>query len=207
MHKKKVIILDLDNTIYPVSSIADSLFKTLFSHIEKSGEFEGNLEDVKLEIQRTPFQKVAVMFSFSKNLLSECMQIHHHLTYDSPMKTFDDYKVLQGLPHKKFLVTSGFTLLQKSKVKQLGIEDDFEEIHIIDLQVSNQTKKDVFGHIIKKHNFNKKDVVVIGDDLSSEIKAALELNIDCYLYHRNKKEAVNSEIPTIATFSQLIPLI
>lgn len=207
MLKKKIIILDLDNTIYPVSSIANKLFKTLFTHIEKSGEFVGDVEDVKLEIQRTPFQKVAEMFSFSDKLLTECMSIHRNLTYDAPMKAFGDYKEVQKLPHKKFLVTSGFTLLQESKVKHLGIKDDFEEIQIIDLQVTNKTKKDVFKQIIEKHELNKSDIVVIGDDKNSEIKAATELGIDCFLYDRENITSVNSDIPVISNFSELAQLI
>jgi putative hydrolase of the HAD superfamily len=38
--RKKAIILDLDNTIYPVSSIGDKLFKSLLHLISDSGDRE-----------------------------------------------------------------------------------------------------------------------------------------------------------------------
>ena len=89
----------------------------------------------------------------------------------------------------------------------MGVEDDFEEIHIIDLQVSNQTKKDVFKQLIEVHKLNKSDIVVIGDDINSEIKAAIELGIDCYLYDRANISSINSDIPVISNFGELAQLI
>ena len=83
--KKTALILDLDNTIYPVHSIGEKLFSGLFALIEESGEFKGTLDEVKREIQRTPFEKVAEAFSFSKNLLNESLKILTNLTYNESM--------------------------------------------------------------------------------------------------------------------------
>jgi putative hydrolase of the HAD superfamily len=200
---KKIIILDLDNTIYPVSSIGAKLFKNLFTCIEKNGEFTGSFEDIKQEIQRTPFQKVAKDFLFSDKLLDECTNIHANLTYNEPMQTFEDYSELKKLPQKKYLVTSGFTQLQKSKVKQLGIESDFEEIHIIDMQISKQTKKDIFQLIIQENNYTKNEVLIVGDDLKSEIKAGNELGIATVWYDRERKHPDRIGVSSISSFTQL----
>jgi putative hydrolase of the HAD superfamily len=64
----------------------------------------------------------------------------------------------------------------------LDIEADFEEIHIVDPETSNQTKRDVFADIMSRHNYTPADVLVIGDDPESEIKAAIELGIDTFLF-------------------------
>lgn len=181
---KKAIFLDLDNTIYPVSSISEKLFKELFAHIERSGEFTGSFDKIKEEIQRTPFQKVAAYFSFSKQLLAECLNIHKNLTFDEPMKTFDDYAEIRKLPQTKYLVTSGFTKLQNSKVEQLGIKSDFEAIYIIDLQQSKRTKKAIFLQILNEQNYTTDEILVVGDDLESEIKAGKVLGIDTVLYNK-----------------------
>jgi len=201
--KKKGIILDLDNTIYPVSSIAEKLFVKLFDCIENSGEYKGNLTAVKHEIQRTPFQKVANDFSFSSELLAKCLNLHANLTYDEPMQTFPDYVELAKLPQIKYLVTSGFTKLQNSKVKQLEIENDFKEIYIIDLQVSKLTKKDVFREILSKNNYAVAEVLVVGDDLNSEIKAGNELGIETVLYDHYRKFDSTKNINTISNFLEL----
>ncbi|NJO69682.1 MAG: HAD family hydrolase, partial [Bacteroidetes bacterium] len=56
MDVKKVLILDLDNTIYPVSAIGQKLFKPLFDLIERNGEYCGDIDSVKTEIMRRPYQ-------------------------------------------------------------------------------------------------------------------------------------------------------
>ncbi|WP_303922840.1 HAD family hydrolase [Draconibacterium sediminis] len=184
---KSVLIFDLDNTIYPVSSIAEKLFEKLYAIIEKSGEYKGDFEAIKLEIQRTPFQKVASAFSFSEQLLKECMEVHINLTYDDSMQYFPDYELVRQLPQTKFLVTSGFSKLQHSKIDNLDIRNDFKEIVILDLQQSNETKKDIFISLLEKHRFPKEEVLIVGDDINSEIQAGKELGIDTVIYDRLKK--------------------
>ncbi|GEO02857.1 hypothetical protein AAE02nite_05210 [Adhaeribacter aerolatus] len=182
--KKKALILDLDNTIYPVSSIGEALFKSLFELIKQSGEYFGDFKEIKQEIMRTPFQKVAADFKFSSQLTAAGTELLQDLTYDEPMFAFEDYTEIKNIPCTKFLVTTGFIKLQRSKVEQLGIEKDFAEIHIVDPRTSNKTKKDIFQDILNRYNYNQADVLVVGDDRNSEIKAATELGIDTVLYDK-----------------------
>ena len=202
--KKNVIFIDLDNTIYPVYSIADKLFKSLFKHIDENREFMGDFEEVKSEIMRIPFQKVAEKFSFSKHLYNGCIHILLNLTFEGPMSPFPDYARIQNLPQKMFLVTSGFTKLQQSKVKQLRIKDDFESIHIIDPVISDLTKKNIFLQIINENNFRFSEILIVGDDLESEIQAGKELGIDAVLYDRIGKFSDNKKVTNITTFHDLI---
>ena len=65
-------------------------------------------------------------------------------------------KHIQAIPLDKFLVTTGFIKLQMSKVKMLGIEEDFKEIHIVDPEVKDKTKKDVF-EIMEKYRYKPED--------------------------------------------------
>ncbi len=179
---KKALILDLDNTIYPVSSIGERLFRSLFELISSHGEFEGPFEAVRREIMRKPFQKVAAEFNFSESLTRQGINLLNNLAYEYDMSPFPDYAEVSRLPHRKFLVTTGFTVMQQSKVKQLGIAGDFEEIHIVDPDQSTLTKKDVFSDIITRHGFTPTELLVIGDDPESEIQAATSLGIDWVLY-------------------------
>ncbi len=200
---KSVLIFDLDNTIYPVSSIAEKLFEKLYAVIEKSVEYEGDLEAIKLEIQRTPFQKVANAFSFSEELLQDCMEVHINLTYDDPMQYFPDYEITRKLPQTKFLVTSGFSKLQHSKIDNLGIRDDFKEIVILDLQQSNDTKKDIFERLLEKYQIPKETVLIVGDDIKSEIQAGKELGIDTVIYDRLQKYTGLNHSNKIENFAEL----
>ena len=180
--RKKAIILDLDNTIYPVSSIGDRLFKSLFTLILKSGEYTGDFEQIRFEIMRRPFQYIADEFLFSESLKTDCFKLLSDLTYDEKMQPFEGYETLLILPCRRFLVTTGYTKMQHSKIQQLGIENDFEAIFVIDPDQSTLTKRDLFEKILADYNFSSDDVVVVGDDLNSEIFHAKALGIETVLY-------------------------
>lgn len=104
------------------------------------------------------------------------------MEYTGSMKTFEDYKLTLQNNAEKFLVTAGYTKLQKSKIKQLGINKDFKEIIIADPYKSDVTKADVFKQIMNKYQYEAGDVLVIGDNPESEIASAKELGIKTYLY-------------------------
>lgn len=184
---KKALILDLDNTIYPVSSISENLFGALFDVLDQRAgiinvDDSNKVEKIKDEMTRRPFQHIADEFNLDKGVRDQMVDILRNMAYTQPMKPYDDYQHVRSILLDKFLVTTGFSKLQWSKVKMLGIEDDFRHIHIVDPDVSPKTKKDVFAEIMQTHNYTPGDLLVIGDDPESEIKAAKALNIDTFLY-------------------------
>ena len=97
---KKAIIFDLDNTIYPVSSIGEELFRDVFVMIEDDGRFEGDFEDVKDAIQRQPFQVVADDFKFHRELTAAGLEMLSDLEYEGDMKPFDDYEIARGIQRR-----------------------------------------------------------------------------------------------------------
>lgn len=181
---KKAIIFDLDNTIYPVSSIGGYLFEALFALLDNRPDIldETNLAAAKDELQRRHYHLVADKYNFGPELTEKGLNLLKDLEYDKPMQPFADYHSLKTVSLKKFLVTTGFTKLQWSKVRQLDIENDFDEIHIVDPEISRQTKKDVFADIMIRHSFAVQDLLVLGDDPESEIKAAQALGIETFLF-------------------------
>lgn len=198
---KKALILDLDNTIYAVASIGDRLFNSLFRLIEQSGTYRGSLEQIKDDIMRKPFQLVAAQHGFSPALTQQGVALLQELTWEGPIAPFSDYGHLKALPQDKFLVTTGFTLLQQSKIRGMGLEADFREIHIVDPAQTSDTKKDVFQSIVGRHGYRQGDVLVVGDDPHSEIQAAQDLGLDAVLY--DKSGLYNGPLPRISDFSQL----
>ena len=184
---KKALILDLDNTIYPVGSISENLFADLFDVLERHAEIinagDANTVDrIKDEMTRRPFQHIADEFNLHCEVRNKMEEQLRSMTYDLPMRPFDDYHHVRTIQLDKFLVTTGYSKLQWSKVKMLGIEQDFKQIHIVDPDMSQQTKKEVFAKIMQTHDYTTNDLLVIGDDPESEIKAAKALDIDTFLY-------------------------
>lgn len=203
--RKKAIILDLDNTIYPVSSIGEKLFKSLLILIKESGEHDDNFEEIKDLIMRRPFQFVANDFSFSEQLKTKSMELLSELTYDDVMIPFDGYETLADIPCKKYLVTTGFIKMQNSKIRQLKIENDFDKIFIVDPSKSTLTKKDVFAQILLDNQYKPEDVLVVGDDLHSEIKAAKMLGIDTVVYNYNGTQPATADQKAIQSFKEILP--
>jgi putative hydrolase of the HAD superfamily len=177
------LIIDLDNTIYPVKSIGDKLFAPLFNLLAtpKYGLESKTIEKAKEQIMRIPFQKVSQQFNFPDELTNDALTLLRDMTYDEPMKYFADYEAIRNLDTKKFLLTTGFKILQESKVRSLKIEKDFTEIFVVDPDTSLLTKKDVMIEIMGKYQLSHAEILVIGDDPDSEIKAAKELEIRSFL--------------------------
>ncbi|WP_266205594.1 HAD family hydrolase [Pontibacter kalidii] len=198
----KALIIDLDNTIFPVPSIGEELFRPFFHVLEESGEFKGDLKDIKQDMMRIPFQKVAQKYKFSEQLKQQGDKLLQTLKYEKPIPPFEDYAELRALPQQKFLVTTGYTNMQQSKVEKLGIKDDFEEVHIVDPSKSDLTKKDIFQSIVERYKYDTSEVLVVGDDPESELKAGRELGLGTVLYA--KDSAAHSNVsPRITHFGQL----
>jgi putative hydrolase of the HAD superfamily len=114
---------------------------------------------------------------------------------------------VKDLVADKFLVTTGFLKLQQSKVEGMKIRNDFKEIHIVDPSTSDRTKKDLFAEIIERHGYHKSEVLVVGDDPQSEIKAAQDLGIDAILYDKSGLHKGITSIRRIENFKELIDLV
>jgi putative hydrolase of the HAD superfamily len=201
--RKKALILDLDNTIYPVSSIGATLFAPLFEVIEKDTHVSDRIADIKKEVMRRPFQTVAKEFNFSEELTNEGIEILKGISYKGKIEPFEDYKIIRKLPIDKFLVTAGFTKMQQSKVDSMQLQRDFKKIHIIDSTITKKVKKDYFIEIVERNRYNKSEVMIIGDDLYSEIKAAQELAIDAVLYDKAGLYKEEKSVIRITDFAEL----
>lgn len=203
---KKAIIYDLDNTIYPVDSIGESLFEPFLKLISEYPEHDVDIAKIKDDMMRKPFQVVAAEHHFSDELISRTITLLRTMTYQDEIKYFDDYPQIKKINAERFLVTTGFYNLQCSKIHGMGIADDFTEIHVVDPLTSTQTKKDVFADIMQRHNYKPQEVLVVGDDPESEIKAALALGIDTVLYDKNNRHIQHTARYKITSFSELADL-
>ena len=64
-------------------------------------------------------------------------------------------------------------------------------------------KKDIFEIILKKYKLPKEEVLIVGDDIKSEIQAGKELEIDTVLYDRLDKYTKADHLNRIENFTQL----
>jgi putative hydrolase of the HAD superfamily len=205
--KKKALLFDLDNTIFSVYTIGPTLFAPLFELLEQDGTQLQHMDTIRDEVMRRPFQHIANDYQFSEELTNKSIALLKQLEYNAPIEPFEDYALVQQLPQDKFLVTTGFPNMQQSKVDRMGLQKDFKEIHIVDPSISNKTKKEVFADILLRHQYATDDVLVIGDDLHSEIKAAQELGIDVIWYDKYERYEPRPGLKKIANYQHLVALL
>lgn len=181
---KKAMIYDLDNTLYPVHAIGEELFAPLFQLIQQYGDTHLEMGHIKKDIMRKPFQEVAEKYNFNDQLKVRGLELLNKLTYDKKIDTFEDYPAILEIPGERYLVTTGFTNMQNSKINLLGVKKDFTKTYVVDPTKSDSTKKDIFEQIMIENKLQPDEMMVIGDDPDSEIKAAEALGIETVLYHK-----------------------
>ena len=147
--QKKAFIYDFDNTISPVPSIGNRLFAPLFNLIKEDGGFEGDFDSIKDAVMRQPFQGVAKDFKFTKQLTDKSVALINGLTYERPLTPSEDFEETKKLFGEKYLVTTGFYKLQKSKIDASWVRNDFKEIYIINPATTDKVKKDIFKEIMQ----------------------------------------------------------
>jgi len=177
----KLLILDLDDTIFETKSIDPQIFDPLIQliHDYASAKYDQETtEKITQALWHRPFDVVANKFNFSQEIIDSFYHTINQLSFDLNISTFPDYHFLKTLPFPKILVTTGFQSLQKAKIKALEIESDFTSIYIDDPSQDNRIyKKGIFTQIINQHQLDASQIWVIGDNPDSELKAGRTLGM------------------------------
>jgi len=193
--QKKILILDLDNTIFETSSMSATIFQPLLEIITTytiPAFGEEKTKEIVEQIWQKPFDFVAKKYGLPLDIQRRFYEKIKTLDYQLEINPYDDYPTLQKLSNRKILVTTGFEKLQRAKMKALNILDDFEAVYIDDPSDKNRIfKKGIFLQIMQINQKEAKDFCVIGDSPSSELKAGKELGI--FTIQRIKKGQEKSE--------------
>lgn len=108
-------------------------------------------------------------------------------------------KLIKDLSDKYILsiVTNGLTVVQERRIKKSSIAKYFKDIVISEEIGIAKPHPDIFEHAIGNlGEFNKDEILMIGDNLSSDIKGGINYNIDTCWYNPNKKENKSDLSPT-----------
>ena len=94
------------------------------------------------------------------------------------MKGYCDIETLADLPAQRCLVTSGFKRLQDSKIKSLRLEPFFSSTYVDAIDYPNRVGKlGLFARILRDYELAPSEVLVVGDNADSEIKAGIQRRI------------------------------
>jgi putative hydrolase of the HAD superfamily len=177
----QAIIFDLDNCLVPGDAIGGAAYEPAFDAIRRAND--GRLSDAELaaafaDMWRHPLGDVARSHRFTPGMLAAGWQVFAHMEARAPLQGYADLGVLAELTVPRFLVTTGFRRLQESKIAALGLRDLFTEIRIdvVD-EPDRRGKQQLFHEIRQAHGYVSRQMLVVGDNAESEIRAGNELGM------------------------------
>lgn len=213
--KYKVILFDADETLFDFKKAEKEAFKNTM--IEFNIDYDENyhfstykeintaiwkeLEDglitqekLKTERFRRFIHKLDLNFN-ENDFASTYMK---HLANGSFL--FDGaIELIEDLSSKYILsiVTNGLTAVQEGRLKKSIIANHFKDIVISENIGIAKPHPDIFEHAINNLGvFNKDEILMIGDNLNSDIKGGINYNIDTCWYNPNKLENKTDLKPT-----------
>jgi len=174
------IIFDLDNCLAAADEPGEELLEPVFAAVRN---VNGSLSDAALDrafhdCWFHAFDWVARRHGFTDAMRRAGWEVFREIEVRTPMRGYGDLDVLPVLGDVRFLVTSGFRRLQESKVRALGVAPAFREV-IVDAvdEPSRAGKEAIFSHLMARHELAREDVLVVGDNVESELAAARRLGV------------------------------
>lgn len=204
--KYKVIFFDLDRTLWDYRSNSEQTLNDLVTKhtpdlIERFDEFlaifyevnenlwleyrNGRLLKEKLSTQRF----IDSYKRFGVNAESFVDEFSSDYIKESPNKTKLFPKAIETLEYLKksgyrmFLLTNGFIEVQQVKIRDSNLEPYFESMITSEEAGYQKPHEKIFEFALKIVNEKKRDSLMIGDDLESDIEGAQNFGIDTVFFN------------------------
>lgn len=109
--------------------------------------------------------------------------------------THDVLTYLKGKGYRMFLLTNGFKEVQITKIKINKLEQYFEKMITSDEAGYQKPNQKIFEYALKTVNAKKSASLMIGDDLRTDIKGAMDFGITAVYYnYENMKHNLKPDI-------------
>ena len=157
-----------DDVLKPVTDI---LFASSLSDEAK--------ETIDKQLWYIAMDDIVAMHDLDADIAEKMRGVYLNLEASKNIKSFGDEDCILELPGKRYLVTSGYTKFQNSKIDNLGVRHLFDEIiiDVIDVPAERKGKEQIFQEILEENGWQPKDVLVVGDSPHSELPVATKLGI------------------------------
>lgn len=226
--KYKVILFDADETLFDFKKAEKEAFKN--SMLELDIEYdenyhfatykeintaiwkeleEGLITQEKLKTERFRRLIDKLDMTFDENDFANIYMTHlgnGSFLFDGAMELIEDLSSKYILS----IVTNGLTYVQERRLKKSTIAKHFKDIVISESIGISKPHPDIFEHAINNlGTFNKDEVLMIGDNLNSDIRGGINYNIDTCWYNPNKLENKTDLKPTyeICDYTELRSLL
>lgn len=218
MKSYKVVLFDLDHTLWDFNRNSHETLGELFQH-HKLDQLNGltfdqfhnafNEVNAKLWYQYDRGlldrhvirnQRFSMVFE-SVNIKND--EIASRLSADYLVNSPTKKHLLEGaldvlnylkLRYPLYVVTNGFTEQQSTKARSGGIEHYFQSIVTSELAGYKKPAKEIFDFVLQLGNFSNQDAIMIGDNLLTDIAGATDAGIDTVYF--NPDRLLHQSTPT-----------
>lgn len=205
------MIFDLDHTLWDYDSNCIEALLELYdkNNLKKRGvaSFE-NLRDVFMEmntqmwdqydlgiIQRDViryqrFHRILLELGIDDYQLSLSMSSDYVALSPTKKNLLPNAKNILEYLEKKYkllIITNGFEEIQSVKLKSSGISAYFDKVVTSELAGHKKPAKEIFEFALAGSNLNLNEVIMVGDNLNTDIKGATNAGIDSAYFNPNRK--------------------
>ena len=177
----RAYIFDLDNCLCSADAPGPDFLRPVLDAIGAAGagtHDAATLQQIYAECLYQPLNIVASKFSFTPAMRTAAWRAGGALEAKAPMHGYADLHLLATLDAARFLVTSGFTRFQNSKIDALGIRALFTAVYVDAIDIAAPLGKEaIFRQILREHGFAPGEALVIGDNPDSELAAGARAGI------------------------------
>lgn len=225
--KYKILLFDADETLFDFKKAEKEAFKNTILefginydesyHFETYKEIntiiwkeleEGLITQAKLKVER--FKRLSQKLNISYNENDFAKSYMKNLALGSFL--FENAReVVQNLSEKYTLliITNGLTAVQDTRIRKSEIAKYFKDIIISEEIGISKPNPDIFEYSLKNLDFNKGEVLMIGDSLSSDIKGGINFGIDTCWYNPNKSQnntnmSITHEVSSLKELEELL---
>ena len=211
---KKIILIDLDNTLIDFNECArhsiinafnelgftytDKVFETFITENVKIWKRleKGEITKPQLRADRWNIILKKLGIDFDGTVLEEMFE--NGVAKDA-YAVDGAYELLEYLKdkYKLYIVSNGFRFVQESRLKIGNFEKYFCDVFVSEDVGIPKPAKEFFDYCFEKlGNPDKNDTILIGDSLSADIIGGINYGIDTIWFNKNNEPLPNNIEPT-----------
>ena len=211
---KKIILIDLDNTLIDFNECArhsiinafnelgftytDKVFETFITENVKIWKRleKGEITKPQLRADRWNIILKKLGIDFDGTVLEEMFE---NGVAKGAYAVDGAYELLEYLKdkYKLYIVSNGFRFVQESRIKIGNFEKYFDDVFVSEDVEIPKPAKEFFDYCFEKlGNADKNDTILIGDSLSADIIGGINYGIDTIWFNKNNEPLPNNIEPT-----------
>ncbi len=163
---QKTIVFDLDDTLVKEVEYLKSAFRQIAKHCDASNETLFDEMFAKYRAKEDAFGMLIERYDVSKDELK--LMYRNHKPDFSGNNSIQILQQIKDQGHNLGLVTDGFSITQRNKIKALGIEDLFD---LIVVSEEFGSEKPTTANFEVFHQFGTEEYYYVSDNLSKDFIA------------------------------------